>query len=186
MCLERQTSAPLTSAIESGSLLPTPVASNYGSSNNGHRPDGSTYKQAGKLSLRGMAAKNAWPTPNARDGKGAPGAGTIARGGRQASLPAAVNRWPTPKARDWKKSAGGNRHSPDLSTAVKWATPTVKGNYNRKGASPQSGDGLATQAGGPLNPTWVEWLMGWPLGWTDLRASATDRFQQWQHARGGC
>jgi hypothetical protein len=22
--------------------------------------------------------------------------------------------------------------------------------------------------GGKLNPTWVEWLMGFPLGWTDL------------------
>jgi hypothetical protein len=21
---------------------------------------------------------------------------------------------------------------------------------------------------GHLNPTWVEWLMGFPLGWTDL------------------
>jgi DNA (cytosine-5)-methyltransferase 1 len=86
-----------------------------------------------------------------------------------------------------------------------WPTPTVCGNYNRKGASATSGDGLATavakyqtpvarmwkdnglspgelarnsptlasQAGGPLNPTWVEWLMGWPLGWTDLKPSAT-------------
>jgi hypothetical protein len=26
---------------------------------------------------------------------------------------------------------------------------------------------------GALNPTWVEWLMGWPLGWTDLEPSAT-------------
>jgi DNA (cytosine-5)-methyltransferase 1 len=69
-----------------------------------------------------------------------------------------------------------------------WPTPTVCGNYNRKGASKTSGDGLATQvrrrqaafakqsnvtmvvpeASGALNPTWVEWLMGFPLGWTDL------------------
>jgi hypothetical protein len=27
--------------------------------------------------------------------------------------------------------------------------------------------------GGKLNPTWVEWLMGFPLGWTDLGASET-------------
>lgn len=26
---------------------------------------------------------------------------------------------------------------------------------------------------GPLNPQWVEWLMGFPIGWTDLGASAT-------------
>jgi len=22
--------------------------------------------------------------------------------------------------------------------------------------------------GGQLNPDWVEWLMGWPIGWTDI------------------
>ena len=80
-----------------------------------------------------------------------------------------------------------------------WPTPTVSGNYNRKGASKTSGDGLATAvkmwptptahnskegvypaeylrntptpaavAGGRLNPTWVEWLMGFPAGHTDL------------------
>jgi hypothetical protein len=34
---------------------------------------------------------------------------------------------------------------------------------------------LATHAGGKLNPTWVEWLMGWPLGWTDLKPLETDK-----------
>lgn len=52
-------------------------------------------------------------------------------------------------------------------------TPTVCGNYNRKGASATSGDGLATAAGGPLNPAWVEWLMGFLLGHTDLELSET-------------
>ena len=93
--------------------------------------------------------------------------------------------------------------------SAKWPTPTVCGNYNRKGASATSGNGLATavlkvatptardwrsgkasqathdknsrplseQIGGSLNPTWVEWLMGWPLGWTDLKPLATDKFQ---------
>jgi hypothetical protein len=55
-----------------------------------------------------------------------------------------------------------------------WPTPAVNGNYNRKGASPTSGDGLATavkkasQTNGKLNPTWVERLMGWPKDWTSL------------------
>jgi DNA (cytosine-5)-methyltransferase 1 len=30
--------------------------------------------------------------------------------------------------------------------------------------------------GGKLNPTWVEWLMGWPLEWTDLKPLETGRF----------
>jgi len=43
---------------------------------------------------------------------------------------------------------------------------------------------LAAQAGGKLNPTWVEWLMGWPLGWTDCAASATVKFQRWLRSHG--
>lgn len=35
-----------------------------------------------------------------------------------------------------------------------------------------------------LNPNWVEWLMGWPIGWTDCDASATDRFRQWCASHG--
>ena len=38
--------------------------------------------------------------------------------------------------------------------------------------------------GGPLNPTWVEWLMGWPLGWTDLKPLAMDKFREWQQQHG--
>ena len=38
--------------------------------------------------------------------------------------------------------------------------------------------------GGSLNPTWVEWLMGWPTGWTDCGQSATGRFQEWLHLHG--
>ena len=32
---------------------------------------------------------------------------------------------------------------------------------------------------------WVEWLMGWPLGWTDLKPLETDRFRQWLERFGG-
>jgi hypothetical protein len=36
------------------------------------------------------------------------------------------------------------------------------------------------QETGRLNPTWVEWLMGWPLEWTDLKPLAMDKCQEWQ------
>lgn len=29
--------------------------------------------------------------------------------------------------------------------------------------------------GGKLNPEWAEWLMGWPIGWTDLKPLGTDK-----------
>jgi hypothetical protein len=31
---------------------------------------------------------------------------------------------------------------------------------------------------GQLNPEWVEWFMGYPLGWTDCADSATPLCQQ--------
>lgn len=63
-------------------------------------------------------------------------------------------------------------------------TLTVSGNYNRKGVSPTSGDGLATVLGGPLNPDWCEWFMGWPIGWTASAPLETGRFRQWLEAHG--
>ena len=37
-----------------------------------------------------------------------------------------------------------------------------------------------SQESGRLNPMWVEWLMGWPVGMTDLRPLGTDKFREWQ------
>ena len=124
--------------------------------------------------------------------------------------------WPTPVA-DGDRTTNYAQGVTSLGFAARnWPTPTVCGNYNRKGASKSSGDGLASavkmvatptardwrsgkasqathdknsrplseQIGGSLNPTWVEWLMGWPLGWTDLKPLETDKFRQWQHLHG--
>jgi hypothetical protein len=38
--------------------------------------------------------------------------------------------------------------------------------------------------GGTLNPTFVEWLMGWPLEWTDLKPLVMGKFQQWFDSHG--
>ena len=40
--------------------------------------------------------------------------------------------------------------------------------------------------GGRLNPMWVEWLMGWPLGWTDLKPLVTDKFHCVPQKHGDC
>jgi hypothetical protein len=163
-----------------------------------------------------------WPTPTSTLGtNGGKVTPTKAReGGTLIEALSARTTWPTPMAADSRGSSG--RPAPgkqvQLVDAVKWPTPTVCGNYNRKGASPTSGDGLATavlkcaiptardwrsgkasqatmernsrplseQIGGSLNPTWVEWLMGWPLGWTDLKPLATDRSLCAQPERGDC
>jgi len=35
-----------------------------------------------------------------------------------------------------------------------------------------------------LNPQWVEWLMGWPIGWTDLQPLEMDKYQLWLQQHG--
>jgi hypothetical protein len=42
------------------------------------------------------------------------------------------------------------------------------------------------QGGGRLNPAWVEWLMGWPIGWTDCAPSGTGRFRRWLRRHSCC
>ena len=50
--------------------------------------------------------------------------------------------------------------------------------------------GCEKMATGWLNPTWSEWLMGWPMLWTsiepqDSAASVTAKYQQWLALHGG-
>jgi len=64
-----------------------------------------------------------------------------------------------------------------------WPTPTARlgaarGPQPKRYFDPARSNDLddavaASGASGPLNPTWVEWLMGFPIGWTDLSASET-------------
>jgi hypothetical protein len=40
---------------------------------------------------------------------------------------------------------------------------------------------------GKVNPDWTEWLMGWPVGWTDdSQELGMDKFQQWLQQHGIC
>lgn len=87
---------------------------------------------------------------------------------------------PTPKARDHKgaTSIGAckdwNSRGQNLPEAVVrslFTTPTADDTGHRKKKYAQGGTALSMQAGGNLNPTWVEWLMGYPTGWTELSPS---------------
>ena len=98
------------------SYLPTPTAVEYGR----NKSLGPNAKE--RHSLSSMAKHNLWPTPAARDYKGARKPETMAKTGR-------------------------NPETNSLPDSVEF-----------KGES------------GRLNPTWVEWLMGFPLEHTDLDA----------------
>ena len=103
--------------------------------------------------------------------------------------------WLSPTVRDWKDSPGmsfGQRKNgrwrddylPRQVYKMTWPTPTAgdskaSGSRKHPGSKAHAGTSLTDAAvfgggHGPrdpsnrqrLNPSWVEWLMGWPIGWS--------------------
>lgn len=101
-----------------------------------------------------------WPTPSASS-YGSNKGGASGRAGKdRPSLEtmARKNLWPTPRASDQNGPA--------------WRTNQAKGDNLPKAVQRQSSTGQ-------LSPMWVEWLMGYKIGWTELDALAT----QWFHSK---
>ena len=46
--------------------------------------------------------------------------------------------------------------------------PNAPGGVSRKKRPPSAGNQLPNVLGGPINPEWAEWHMGFPVGWTAL------------------
>ena len=109
-----------------------------------------------------MEANKMWPTPTTQETEH-PNA-VLTETGRRMSMDGqnshslgladTVKMFPTPTARDYKDSGENlnlyrnERQNGQLAVVVKRQTSET----------------------GSLNPTWVEWLMGFPIGWTDLSA----------------
>ena len=114
-----------------------------------------------------MVGTKLWPMPNAHEEVAE--RYTLetslkhAREGRQVHLSQVVRDprlWPTPRACDGKGSGKTGELRDRLDYAIE------RGGTQRKTYDPP-------QNTGKLNPVWVEWLMGYPLGWTALEDSAT-------------
>ena len=82
-----------------------------------------------------------------------------------AALPmceSASGYWPTPQASDNRDR--GNMSTPSVARRIE------KGKQISLSMS-------VSHESGRLNPNWVEWLMAWPIGHTDLKPLETDKFQ---------
>jgi hypothetical protein len=103
--------------------------------------------------------------------------------------------WPTPRscsamaATITQKSSWNEKRNPNLETIVgqrMWPTPTAHNakETNAPSEALRNEPTLASQVGGTLNPMFVKWLMGWPLGWTDLKPLEMDKYHKWLEQHG--
>jgi hypothetical protein len=146
--------APLTDVTGSG-LWPTPRA--YSSGEGVSTPGLTTLD----IRVRGLyqdrpQGQRYWPTPCTTDAKNVPYQ-KGKDGKRYPMLLGAVapeRMWPTPKARDFR-------------------SPGTPERLQQAQAESSRGQPLTEMVGGQLNPTWVEWLQGYPLEWTALEGWAT-------------
>ncbi len=161
----RRPLAPLTGETGCG-LWPTPNVPNRGPEtreSKAKRRSGDAYLQT---------AVKMFPTPTVGDSRNArnstatryriPPTGVHVGD----TLTDHVTKFPTPMARDWKSS---NASPETMSKNARPLNETVTGGKS-----------------GQLNPTWVEWLMDWPLEWTALKPLATGRFREWLQQHGDC
>lgn len=92
---------------------------------------------------------------------------------------------PTPTAQDstgrayqYYRRADGSRGVTLTLAGVARMYPTPRasdahgGRIYRQPPSRNGSPALKEITPGPLNPAWVEWLMGFPIGWTELKPSA--------------
>ena len=159
---------------------------------------------SGKGQPIGYITKETWPTPRSFSAMAA----TITPESawnekRKSNLETIVGQrfWPTPTSHMAKETNAPSEHkrnTPTLTAQVNWPTPTTrdyKGANGFETTQKKIEEGLRAHMGqlpnaiqhleqkpigGTLNPDWVEWLMNWPIKWSNLNEFNKQEFQRWQ------
>jgi DNA (cytosine-5)-methyltransferase 1 len=192
----RNSSVALSKAV----LLPTPSAREPGWKNTevvdkdgnppAHAHQRFYNKKTGQIVQKGLAqVARMFPTPRANENDQGPKnrekilqEGSSWKGQRRgATLSTIVKIFPTPTVNGNNNQKGMSEKSGDgLATFVrKFPTPTAPRPHDSEntvgrmlpGQKQQDLQQVVAKDGGQLNPAWVEWLMGFPIGWTELNAS---------------
>lgn len=173
--------------------LPTPLAGDaMGATGNWS----GNARKVWRPTLSCMARRGLWPTPTATDATSGPGHGRGYEGSTNlrtaVARPSHREQWPTPTVKgNHANKDRGTDEGDGLATAVVreaafltgklLPTPTVQDSANNGPPSQhrRRSPPLNAVAGGPLNPRWVAWLMGFPIGWTDLEPLGMPSFLWW-------
>lgn len=176
-CIHGQGGLDLQTAVK---LWPTPTV------NGNNNVKGSSPKSGDGLST--AVKREHWPTPTAFDWNTAvkdrtvPGSKTY-----KGNLKETVQMWATPTTNDAKNSLTESQRGRGTLTAHivenMYPTPTTPRPHDSENTAGKYMPGQkqkdltyeVAREGGQLNPDWVEALMGYPLGWTDItKGTITD------------
>ncbi|MFA7628849.1 MAG: DNA cytosine methyltransferase, partial [Candidatus Dojkabacteria bacterium] len=158
-----------------------------------------TYEPASEC---GEGGGRLWPTPTSTERSG-----INPNTGSGAGLTHAVSLWRTPDANcmrgpssearmEWKREMGMpisiNDQVAEVERGALWPTPCSRGNDGggpiglgggaraRRNLDERVGeDARKKLCSGSLNPAWVEILMGFPLGWTDIDCDEPEPWPGW-------
>lgn len=153
--------------------------------NEGYEGGRCLFRLAASTRRTGASDAQFWPTVTGFDATGGELKGKEYCGTRHAmKLGQAVRMFPTPRANCMTGASWAPRRqgAPDLQTfAAMFPTPTTErlcgGSHAAEQLKEMEASGQITpeerqsmQAGngGQLNPDWVEWMMGYPIGWSEV------------------
>jgi hypothetical protein len=130
----------------------------------GMMQNGIAYRLLPLAPLTKGTASGLWRTPTAEDCADR----AFARNSRgEPKLSAQVKMLPTPTSRDWKDGSATACANVPVNGLLRRAVHQ----FNTPRTTPRTArelDGVSPLGNGGLNPTWVEALMGFPSGWSDV------------------
>lgn len=117
-----------------------------------------------------MSEKKMWPTPVVSDGNGAVSAQaffsyTEEQQARRTSFLREAVLFPTPGTTGLSNGSGNCEKANQL--------------FEEGVITDEERKSFRAGNGGQLNPAWVEWLMGWPIGYTRLEPMRKEDFERW-------
>ena len=129
--------------------------------------NGTAYLRLPCAPLTEETGFSSWGTPRASIG----GGDAVKRAAR-GMLEGQVLVWPTPRCHNASETASQsemNRRSPGLGALVHWPTPQARDCKGPSGGNQVNlPNALSIKSSRSLNPVWVEQLMGFPDGWTEV------------------
>ena len=130
-------------------------------------------KDSHSLGLADQSVQQAqnWPTPNSSDQYNP----NLKDNHDRSYLRGVAATWATPTSRDHKDGTNPSEAVPTNSLLGRQAPRTQTGGSE----SLENGQTSPRPSTKRLNPSFVEWVMGVPIGWTSLKPLATESYQQW-------